>query len=90
MRQRLDPGEAEAIALALEIRPDALLIDETRGRVVERRLGLPLIGVLALLVRAKRTSMITAVRPLMDLKASDPSPLARHAAAVALRKLAPR
>jgi HEAT repeat protein len=33
---------------------------------------------------------LEAVRPLMDLKASDPSPVARHAAAVALRKLAPR
>jgi HEAT repeat protein len=33
---------------------------------------------------------LEAVRPLMDLKASDPSPVARQAAAVALRKLAPR
>jgi len=33
---------------------------------------------------------LEAVRPLMDLKASDPSPEARQAAAVALKKLAPR
>ena len=31
-----------------------------------------------------------ALRPLMDLKASDPSPEVRQAAAVALKKLAPR
>jgi uncharacterized protein (DUF2336 family) len=31
-----------------------------------------------------------ALRPLMDLKASDPSPEVRQAAAAALKKLAPR
>jgi hypothetical protein len=30
------------------------------------------------------------MRPLMDLKAADPSPEVRHAAALALKKLAPR
>jgi len=34
--------------------------------------------------------LLEAVRPLMDLKASDPSPLVRQAAARALKKLAPR
>ena len=33
---------------------------------------------------------LDAVRPLMDVKANDPSPEARQAAAAALRKLAPR
>jgi HEAT repeat protein len=33
---------------------------------------------------------LDAMRPLMDLKASDPSPEVRHAAALALKKLAPR
>ena len=34
--------------------------------------------------------MLDAVRPLMDLKASDPSPEVRQAAALALTKLTPR
>jgi HEAT repeat protein len=33
---------------------------------------------------------LEAVRPLMDVKASDPSPGVRQAAATALKKLAPR
>lgn len=41
-----DPGEAEAIALALETEADVLLIDERRGRQVARRLGCRVLGLL--------------------------------------------
>jgi predicted nucleic acid-binding protein len=39
---RLDPGEAEAIALALELRAGAILIDEKRGRRAAKDHGLTL------------------------------------------------
>jgi hypothetical protein len=34
LRQELDPGEAEAICLACEVKAERLLIDETVGRAV--------------------------------------------------------
>ena len=40
LRQDLDPGEAEAIALALEMGADLLLIDERIGRESAQHLGL--------------------------------------------------
>jgi hypothetical protein len=59
----LHQGEAEAIALALETKADWLLIDEKEGREMARRLGLPIAGVLGVLLRAKRMGHIAEIKP---------------------------
>jgi predicted nucleic acid-binding protein len=62
----LDLGEAEALALAEEIHADAVLIDEAAGRDVALRIGLPVLGTLGILLRAKRHGMCRQLRPLLD------------------------
>lgn len=49
----LDSGEAEAVALALELRADRLVIDDLDARRLARRLGLAQIGTLGLLLAAR-------------------------------------
>jgi predicted nucleic acid-binding protein len=62
----LDSGEAEALAVALEAGADLVLIDEKRGRDVARRLGLRFVGLLGVVLDAKRQGHLRAVRPLLD------------------------
>ncbi|CAG0928861.1 hypothetical protein TFLX_01106 [Thermoflexales bacterium] len=66
LKLELDRGEAEAVALALELKADLLLIDERKGRAIATRLGLVYIGLLGALVEAKRCGLIPAVKPIVD------------------------
>ncbi|MBC7969756.1 MAG: DUF3368 domain-containing protein [Verrucomicrobia bacterium] len=66
LQQDLDNGEAEAIALLLEQSPDALLLDEKKARQVARRMTLPILGTLGLLVLAKRQGVIVDLQEQLD------------------------
>ncbi|MCL1469034.1 DUF3368 domain-containing protein [Argonema galeatum] len=66
LSNELDMGEAEAIALALELEADQVLIDERRGRLVAARFNLRYTGILGILVEAKSQGLITVVKPLLD------------------------
>ena len=65
-RGRLGDGEREAIALAMEIGADAVLIDERAGRRVAEEAGLRVIGTLGLLLEAKRAGHVTTIRGELD------------------------
>lgn len=66
LQAELDIGEAEAIALAVEKQADLLLMDERRGRQVATRMGLTYIGLLGVLLEAKRKAFLPEVKPVLD------------------------
>ena len=66
LSQKLDIGESEAIALALELDADLLLMDERLGRKVATRLGIAVTGVVGLLLMAKSQGYLPAVKPELD------------------------
>lgn len=66
LSDELDIGEAEAIALAVEIQAEQVLIDERRGRLVAARLNLRYTGILGILVESKSQGLIAQVKPLLD------------------------
>lgn len=64
-------GEAEAIALALEVRPDWILLDDSDGRQVAREAGLPILGLMGVLLLSKKKGLLQEVGPLMDRLQND-------------------
>lgn len=66
LQNELDIGEAEALALALELGAEQVLMDERRGRMIAARLNLRYTGILGILLEAKSQGLIPLVKPLLD------------------------
>jgi predicted nucleic acid-binding protein len=66
LQRDLDRGEAESIALALELGANLLLVDERDARHIAQRLALPTIGVIGILFEAKSKGLIKPIRPHLD------------------------
>jgi len=66
LRTRVNVGEAEAIALAVEVEASRLLIDERLGRQAAKDLDLKITGVLGILLLAKRQNLIETVKPTLE------------------------
>lgn len=66
LKRQLDRGEAEAIVLAKELHADLLLIDESLGRDAARHEHLPVIGLMGVLLIAKKKGLIASLRDLME------------------------
>ena len=66
LRNILNLGEAEAIALAIEVNATRLLIDERLGRQEATFRGLRITGVFGVLLTAKQQKLIPAIKPVID------------------------
>ena len=67
---QVDSGEAEAIALALELGGLTVILDDRKARRLAQRMGLPIIGTIGILLKAKATGLISEVKEEMDSLAS--------------------
>jgi predicted nucleic acid-binding protein len=59
LQKSLDLGEAEAIILSKETHADAILIDEKKGRAFAKQEGLKVIGLVAVVLLARRRGLFT-------------------------------
>lgn len=66
LRRELDNGEAEAIALALQLKANLILMDERDGRSLAKSMGLTPIGVLGVLIRAKQDGKVGSVGEILN------------------------
>jgi predicted nucleic acid-binding protein len=67
LSQKLDKGESEAIALAIEKKADLILLDETDAREVADMYDLKKTGVLGILTRAKVENEIESLKEEISL-----------------------
>jgi predicted nucleic acid-binding protein len=66
LQKELHRGESETIALAISLNADRVIIDENPGRKKAISLGLNVIGILVILLIAKKRRLIPTLQPLMD------------------------
>lgn len=62
----LDKGESESIALAVDLGVQMLVMDETMGRERARAMGLQTVGVLGVLLNAKKQGQVKSIREAMN------------------------
>lgn len=71
-KETVDPGEASAIALAMETSNAILIIDDLKGRKLASKMALSFMGTLGLLVKAKEFGIISHVKPYIEkIQATD-------------------
>lgn len=66
--QELDPGEREAILLAVRKEAGLLLIDERAGRAASRKHGVTVTGTIGVLGAAAQKDLIDPARAVRDLR----------------------
>lgn len=67
LEKQVDRGEAEAITLAEEIHADLLMVDDQEARDLAARLGIKRIGLLGVLIAAKKAAHLNgSLRPVLE------------------------
>ena len=66
LNKTLGAGESAAISLALEYKGCRVLVDDMKARKFAATLGIPVTGVLGVLIRAKERGIIKEVRPMVE------------------------
>lgn len=75
--KELDPGEREAILVAVREETSLLLIDERAGRAVARKLGVTVTGTIGVLGAAAQKGLVDPAEAVRDLRESPSSALLR-------------
>lgn len=62
---KLDAGETEVLTLAYKYDARLVIIDEQKARQEAKKIGLPSIGTVGILLEAKKEGLIVSIKPLL-------------------------
>lgn len=65
LKTQVDDGEAEAIALAMELGDVLIILDDRNAQRIAQQLNLKVIGTVGMLLRAKQKGVIAEIKPLL-------------------------
>ncbi len=63
---KIHAGEKEAMLLFLQLNADWLVIDEHEGRKIATSLGINIVGLLGILIKAKQENYITSLKDFLE------------------------
>lgn len=66
LNTQIDLGEASAMALAIEINCDLIIIDDLKARKLAKQLNLKITGSLGIITKAKEKNIIENIKPILD------------------------
>jgi predicted nucleic acid-binding protein len=66
LQPRLGLGESEALALALEMLPCYLILDDLAARRAAQSIKIPVVGTVGLLILARQRNLLAAIKPSLD------------------------
>jgi predicted nucleic acid-binding protein len=82
----LEEGEAEVLVLAKELQADLILLDEEKARKSATRAGFSVMGVIGILIAAKRLGLITSVRSCIEKLQQEKFRLSERVVTMALQQ----
>jgi hypothetical protein len=66
LSEKIDKGEAEAIALFSVMKADFLLLDDLKGRQTAKSFGFPVVGTIGILVSARKKGIIDNLPSVLE------------------------
>ena len=66
LNRELDRGESEAIALALQVKADWILVDEREARKICKSIGLRVTGILGIILKARKNGKLVSLEEVLD------------------------
>jgi predicted nucleic acid-binding protein len=87
LEQKVDRGEASAIALSLENQNSTVILDDVKARKLAEKLNIDFTGTLGIIIKAKLKNIIPSIKPILKKIEQTDFRISEELIQIALRKV---